>query len=222
MKFKQKNIHSVVLVSLFIIIMTQMTFGMFSSNKKQISIELTDSKKQREDSLFIKAIDILIEDEKEYITTVNESKKVDSIKRPLQVVVFEEQNYRGAKCYRIVFSDQSLSEAYLPTRINKHQNLFICYYSKNRKQIHKDSVPNVLLEESEDGWRNESEWILLVCNKTKKTLFMEIGIAPFVAVKQLREFSCKNDNYKSMRLEKANIDTVVLKKYIEKSIKIAK
>jgi len=222
MKFKHKNTHSVVLVSLFIVIAIQMTFGMFSSNKKHISTELTNSKKQKEDSLLLKAIDILIEDEREYISIVNESKKVDRIKRPLQIEIIEQNNYRGAKCYSISFSDEVLSEAYLPIRIYKHKNLIICYFSNDRKHIHKDSVPNVLFEEAGGNWKNESEWILLICNKTRKTLFMEIGNAPFVAVKQLRKFSCKNDNYKPMRLEKADIDTIVLKKYIEKNMKIAK
>lgn len=222
MKLKLLKRHNLVLISLFIVVATPMAFGVISSKMRSNSTEFTNSKKQREDSLILKAVDILIEKEREYINKVNESKKKDEIKRPLQIEIIEQKDYKEAKCYKISFSDEALTDAYLPTRIYQHKDLIICCFLSNRKHIQRDSVPNELFEEDEANWRNESEWILLICNKTKKTLFMEIGIAPFEAVKQLREFSSESENYKSIQLEKADIDTLILKKYIKKNIKIRK
>jgi len=172
------------------------------------------------EKLILKAVaTALIKKNNDYIKKVSRFKRKNkkNCKRPLFLEISETEDLNDFKCFEIFFIDTGLSERFLPTYLIKKKDLYITMYLKNQKSLQKVQIPDVLFEEGSGSFKNEDNWIVLICKDTYKFIIVNNGLVPYKATKQFQDFSCeKTEKVRNkIQIEEAIIDDNLLNHMIK-------
>lgn len=148
---------------------------------------------------------------------INKRKEVKSI-QPLILHIHQQKGEtNGFKYYSAFFSESGLYTKELPTYLWKMQDVYVSIYLDNGKSLSMHDIPEYLLKDYDQCYRNENSWLILICNDTYKTKVIDMGLVYYLAVKQFQSFSCDNEDLENgqIEIEEADVDTVLMEKIMK-------
>ncbi|WP_321437972.1 hypothetical protein [uncultured Bacteroides sp.] len=164
-----------------------------------------NSKTPKEILILEKALDLILNENKDYIC---QHKKLTKEKYPLLVNINEVEEFQEFECFTVYFSDTGLSDSILPSYLVKKNGVYCAIYKRKGDTLLKREIPKILFKECEDSQRNEDSWIVLICKSTFKYVVVNNGQVPYKAIKQFQNFSCNHADTKSTqsKIEKGIVD----------------
>jgi hypothetical protein len=129
----------------------------------------------------------------------------------------QKEKTNGFKYYIAFFSESGLYEECLPTHLWNNHGVHIAVYLDNGEVLSKSEIPENLFEDYDECFRNESSWLILICNDTYKTNVIDMGLIPHIAVKQFQDFSCdvEDSGNGQIKIEDAIVDTDLMETIME-------